>query len=484
MYNVDSHTIAATMPPGFYYWRVVNLAACGWEDDVVTSTVSCPQTAPAISGVSGRTITWTPGTGGTKQILYVGASGCNATDTCDVKIDNLGTSVSSYNIGDVLTYGTSYTWYVQNYYSASCSSTDSITQVASGVSGRVWYDLNGDGSDVTPWSLAGLTVSIDGTALSGVVSPVTGRYNVLAPAGNYAGLTLSGIPASYSCSAYNPDGCPTISNVTSYSTGNDFFLTTSRVGWWQAVGGPVYVGSTSGGTTVRSTLPTSTSRLILPGAGGGTVAALLKASGNASLGSGSVSDTGWIATSKYKGKTLNYDFFATQYGITSTTPTTWGGNGMNQLASGQKYYYEKPSGGTDATIGGWTVNNGDSYVVFVNGNLTVTGNMSVSQGGFLALIVNGNVTVDPAVTQLDGIVIADGSYTTNSAGAGADSQLLSNGSTIAWGGVSLGRDLGGANVSTPAEKFTYRPDLLTNMPEKMKTFAMTWEEVVPGTIGN
>ena len=113
-------------------------------------------------------------------------------------------------------------------------------------------------------------------------------------------------------------------------------------------------------------------------------------------------------------------------------------------------------------MGGWTVNNGDSYVVFVNGNLTITGNMSVAQGGFLALIVNGNVTVDPAVTQLDGIVITDGSYTTNTAGTG-DSQLLSNGSTIAWGGVSLGRDLGGANVSTPAEKFTYRPDLLTNI---------------------
>jgi hypothetical protein len=196
-----------------------------------------------------------------------------------------------------------------------------------------------------------------------------------------------------------------------------------------------------------------------------------------------------MATTRYKGKTLNYDFFATQYGITSTTASSWGGNDMNQLAEGQEYYYLKPSGGHATITRNWHVTSGQKYVVFVNGDLDITmasdaqKTITVDEGGFLALIVNGNVTVDPAVTQLDGIVIVDGNYTTNSTGTG-DSQLLSNGSTIAWGGVSLGRDLGGANVSTPAEKFTYRPDLLTNMPDKMKTFAMTWEEVVPGTIGN
>ena len=82
----------------------------------------------------------------------------------------------------------------------------------------------------------------------------------------------------------------------------------------------------------------------------------------------------------------------------------------------------------------------------------------------VAVIVKGKVTVDPSVT------------------SGA-TQLDVQGSIVAWGNISLGRDLGADNITNPAEKFTHRMDLLQNMPESMKTFQMEWSEVVPGTYG-
>lgn len=77
----------------------------------------------------------------------------------------------------------------------------------------------------------------------------------------------------------------------------------------------------------------------------------------------------------------------------------------------------------------------------------------------------------------------NGNFVTEASG-GDDVQLDVAGSVVAWGGVSLGRDLGSTNASEPAEQFTYRPDLLVNMPDAMKVFALRWQEVVPGTFDN
>ena len=117
-------------------------------------------------------------------------------------------------------------------------------------------------------------------------------------------------------------------------------------------------------------------------------------------------------------------------------------------------------------------------------NLTVNRAMSVAQGGFLAFIVNGNVSVGSGQTGMQGIYIMDGTFTTNSVyveGVTNDVPIDVQGSVIAWNSVSLNRNLGLTNNTTPAEKFTYRPDLLINMPEAMKTFALRWQEVAPGT---
>ena len=90
----------------------------------------------------------------------------------------------------------------------------------------------------------------------------------------------------------------------------------------------------------------------------------------------------------------------------------------------------------------------------------------------------------PDVTQVDGVYIADGTFVSNSSSDGTsvfDDQLLVNGTVVAWTGVELHRDLGAGNANEPAEKFSYRLDLIENMPEVMKDYLLRWKEVPAGT---
>jgi hypothetical protein len=63
-----------------------------------------------------------------------------------------------------------------------------------------------------------------------------------------------------------------------------------------------------------------------------------------------------------------------------------------------------------------------------------------------------------------------------------ETQLTVAGSTVAWGGMSLLRDMGVANMSAPAERFVYRPDIITAMPAPMKMFMMQWQEIPAGSL--
>jgi len=131
----------------------------------------------------------------------------------------------------------------------------------------------------------------------------------------------------------------------------------------------------------------------------------------------------------------------------------------------------------------WQVTNSESYVVFVDGDLLIDENVTVASGGFLAFVVRGSINIDPAVTTVEGLYIADSNLIVNSNGS-VDVPLSANGSFTAWGSVSLNRDLDTDNFSTPAVVFSYRPDLIVNMPDDMRTYALQWSEVVPGTYGD
>lgn len=148
----------------------------------------------------------------------------------------------------------------------------------------------------------------------------------------------------------------------------------------------------------------------------------------------------------------------------------------------------------------WNVANGEKYVIFVDGNLTLTdGNgssdalINVEEGGFLAFIVKGNINIDASLgnstltstaANLEGVYMADGTLSTLSRGTagGGDDRFVGEGVFVGWDGVDLNRDFSDGssrslqNNSKPAETFIYRPDFLVNMPDIMLVPIRLWQE--------
>ncbi len=356
------------------------------------------------------------------------------------------------------------------------------------LTGYVFIDPDNTCSTSTLSSFSGMTATVRGTAYSSAVSTVNGSYSIPIPSGSYNNLDLSGIPAGYYCSTGCFQSCPTISTVST-STTNNFFLSTLVSGWWQTEGASIYAGSSAGGLVARSQLPSASSKLILPTTGG-TPGALIIGSGGYGTGQGTVSNSLWATVSKYKGKKMDYAYFAAKMGVLKGQVSDWTGSDQFSLTgypTGKDFGYMKPSTSTASITTPITVGVGEKYTIFVNGNLRIENNITVSPGGFLTLIVNGNLTVAPAVTNIQGIFISSGNFVTESAyvsGTTNDVQLEVQGNVISWGSLALARNLGPGNTTTPAEKFVYRTDFISNMPDKMETFAMEWQEVAPGTIGN
>jgi len=352
------------------------------------------------------------------------------------------------------------------------------------ITGAVYYDPNNTCSTSTPQNIGGgLSTVLRGTAYSDNVW-ASGGYRVIAPAGTYNYLDLGGIPIGYGCSTGCSQGCPTATSVVSPSVGNNFFLTNNSEAWWQAVGAGVYAGSSAGGVTIDSDLPLSTARMVIPGTN--DLAVVVRASGNVSTGEGEISDENWSVASPYKGKIMDYRFFASKMGVTPGTTNDFSSGTIqesNIFGLNQDFYYVEDTVDDEISLGDvWTVSSGESYVIFVDGDLRINKNVTVDPGGFLAFIVNGGVTVSTNVTSMQGIYVMNDLFVTETLDPVNDSQLVIEGMVVAWGGVSINRYLGGLiNRTVPAEQFVYRADLLTNMPPKMKSFALNWQEVVPGT---
>lgn len=462
-----------------------------------TCGVICPTVTPPIGvtvsdGASLGTsvnVGWTVGTGGGSQYFWMDesstevSSGCPTSGACNAKLQ----LSSSDNSETVIGLNPSTTYYFQivtvTTGGATCSSQSYFgnytTPANNTLSGVVYLD-NSNNCTGTAWnagSLGSLTVAARGTAYSGSVgndgrfSFATGTTSVIPY------LDLSTPPAGYTCST--GVGCNnncTLSNLTSPSSTNYFYISPSREAWWQAVGGSIYANG-----SVRSEIPSASLSLIAPGVGN-ALGALMRSSGTVDTGAGTVSSEGYSAQTTYKGKTMNYDFFAAHMGVTGSTPNDWGADTMNKPANNptRDFYYINPSGSEASVTTPWNIASGESYVVFVNGDLRIASNVTVAPGGFVAFIVNGNLAVSPAVTSMQGLYVIDSTFASET-NSGTDVALGVEGSVVAWGGVSLGRDLVNTNSTIPGETFKYRPDLITNMPEKMKVFALKWEEVVPGT---
>lgn len=350
-------------------------------------------------------------------------------------------------------------------------------------------------------------------------------YSITMPyvAGGTATVTL--VPGtngsdSYECAC--PGGCA--SSVSVPNENVNFYLTLSvysNEGWWQAQGGSVYAGNTSG-VAILSKIPYNTCT------DAPCIAAILTEDWLATTGSAGIGVTGGgnidstkdfginqgyisqrtpqafaigTTTTKYK---ENYEFFHREYSLGLGTPSDDFSGSANDAVKPTS----APSGGKaayfhqgDLTIRQrWTVSSSESIVVFVNGNLTIddpSNNLddliTVEPGGFLAFIVSGNITVRPDVgsndlnnttPNLEGVYIANGTITIESRGAaaGGDDRFVGAGTFVGYSGVDLNRDYsdGGTraaeNNDKPVEMFMFRPDFVRNLPVRMARPRYIWQE--------
>lgn len=459
---------------------------------IPSCTTQNPSAVTLVSPANGSNV---GGTGVTLDWTGVSSWGvaCDTARQYEVFVDTVPTPTTIYGVvGEGVTsdyfmgsIGQTYYWKIRAHNGSvyTDSAIRSFTLVANQITGTVYVNNDASCGQGTPGNLGGalhLTWEDDDVQVNS-----NGTYTLSTTVGGSGTLTLTGIPAGYICSPTCGSGSCSITGVDPAVNGggNNFYVTPSRGAWFQLEGAGAYAGSTGGGVTIRSLVPTSQD-FILPGALG-SIGALMRASGSYDVESagGELSTTGWNAVTRYKGKTLNYSYFAAREGVTLSQTNDWASDTIDEkVDDGRDFWYIKPA--TQAVVASpWTITGGDSLVVFVDGDLRIASNITVSSGSFLAFIVRGDITIDKSVTAVQGLYVADGVLTTESAEPTDDVQLNVQGSMVAWGGVSLSRDLGSANINTPAEKFGYRPDLIVNMPTKMKTYALEWSEVVPGTFG-
>lgn len=183
-----------------------------------------------------------------------------------------------------------------------------------------------------------------------------------------------------------------------------------------------------------------------------------------SIFNGGLSSKLWEAnTSTTESRVFDYSYFKSLIPSGFVSPTTYDG-----------YVWTKVDGPHTLSATDFTT---DKNVLFVNGDLNITGNIALTDGsGFFLAIVSGNITIDPNVTNIEGIYLTDGSF---SSGIGT-LQLNVRGSVASYAvsnGFSLGRDL--ANDALPAEVFTFAPDQIALFPEKLGFRRTRWTEVAP-----
>ncbi len=196
----------------------------------------------------------------------------------------------------------------------------------------------------------------------------------------------------------------------------------------------------------------------------------------------------------------NYDYFYRLYSMgqsprsdfASPQNATKPNPGTLPLDGRSAYFYEGPVDFTITTP--WSVSLGESIVIFIDGNLRIENDIKVQEGGFLAFIVSGNIIVGENVGtdvktsitdgQVQGVYIANGTFEVKSVGpAGTEHKFVGEGTFVACQDMVFPRNF--SNGGTPADNvnpatvFIYRPDLILNVPNRMKTTHMNWQEVAP-----
>lgn len=123
-------------------------------------------------------------------------------------------------------------------------------------------------------------------------------------------------------------------------------------------------------------------------------------------------------------------------------------------------------------------------VVFVDGNLSITGNLNSSVTNAV-FVVKGDINIDPSVTRVDAILISQGIIYTagtgcNTNGVPASSALTINGSLISLNTtasvpIKFCRTL--ADNSLPAEKVINQPKYLVILRNLLSDTYQKWSEI-------
>ena len=271
--------------------------------------------------------------------------------------------------------------------------------------------------------------------------------------------------------------------------------------WWQVWGGHL-AAEADAGSAISSLIPSDTVCIVpacYPFLSSRDRAGTVNSDGLAMVAGGDISvngrysyrDPDIFAIGTIKTRLVeSYSFFYSQYslGPSPTEDFAATADDAQKPTTTKDYYFH--SG--DMTIQSpWAVTAPESYVVFVDGNLTISDPggvdqlITVAEGGFLAFIVSGNITMSSNVGHttlsntagnVEGVYVADGALiiATNS---GTDERFVGEGTFVGWTNVVLRRDYRSTdNDLYPAQTFIYRPDFMKNTPEKMKRSQMLWQE--------
>lgn len=352
----------------------------------------------------------------------------------------------------------------------------------------------------------------------------SGTYSVHVPYSatgtNRVSLNISN--GQFICSC--PIGC-VYGGVQAPLAGLNFYVTDAQHPWFQIVGGSI-VAYQNGGTAVNNPIPTTCLNdaackpyLILQKNGADTSGYVLTGGGDVDLRFGVVVEDDLIDEDQKNrlGKVTSrasqerFEHFARLYKLPFEPQNDFGGSTNNiqeptgtPANAGVDAYYQ--SG--DVTIEDpWSIESGESRVIFIDGTLTIKNTINVAEGGFLAFIVKKDILVDPSVGHEDvtnntplveGMYIANGQIRFPSAGVngtvrevspgvfeGGDLKFVGAGTFVGWGGIAMERDFDDGvlrrqmNNENPTELFIYRPDLVLNTPARMRSPRYQWREVNP-----
>ncbi|HET7098796.1 MAG TPA: hypothetical protein VFI61_01020 [Patescibacteria group bacterium] len=449
----------------------------------------CSTTAPTGLAFStpGQSLSWTAGTGGTSQKLYVSASKTQVENNCTLStspgcIVNTTTASSPYSLAGLMTPGTVYYARVVNSASASCNTNSAtLTFVASCSleSPTISVDL---GTTIPVNSTVNGSADIDSVTFasgnSGIAT-VTSPDTTYVYSTNVHGSALGSTTITSNVIIGGASVCTSISAVNVVIPGP----------WWQVKDSDI---SSLGDLTSKVPageffgLPNSAGYPGVPAYGG-----------NTNLDGANVSSPGWLVNSTPIGpRVYDYAFFNNQIPkdvLPTALSSTIAGS---ELESGGDfkygyywYKYDGSSSGLDLTINGPT-NIGDRKVILMvsSANLYINGTINLNDGqgffmtsvGKTASLTKGNIYVDPTVGgtayDLEGIYQADGVFDTGTASI----TLFVRGSVVGYDGVVMKRDLSSAGLNAdPAEFYEYAPDQIMLYPARLGSRKINWKEVAP-----